>query len=159
MGMLSRVGGTSLLGSELPLTPIRSPAGPRKPAFDAVYHADPAELAQIRDAVVHVARGCGADGRTLAKIKLAVSEAANNAVVHAYRDGVAAGHVYVLIHHEDEFLDVRVRDNGVGMSPRIDSPGAGLGLPLMASLADGCEIHSPRDGGTEVVLRFQITAR
>lgn len=158
MGKLGRFG-TSLVGSELTMTPIRSPVGAPKPAFDALYHADPAELAQIRDAVVHVATGCGADGSTLAKIKLAVSEAANNAVVHAYRDGLAAGHVYVLIHHEDEFLDVRVRDNGVGMSPRIDSPGAGLGLPLMASLADGCEIYSPHDGGTEVVLRFQITAR
>jgi anti-sigma regulatory factor (Ser/Thr protein kinase) len=141
------------------MTAIRSPAGPPQAAFDGVYHADPAELAQIRDAVAHVATGCGADGSTLAKIKLAVSEAANNAVVHAYRDGLAAGDVYVLIHHEDEFLDVSVRDDGVGMSPRIDSPGAGLGLPLMASLADGCEIHSLRDGGTEVVLRFQITAR
>jgi anti-sigma regulatory factor (Ser/Thr protein kinase) len=141
------------------MTPVRSPAGLPKLALDAVYHADPEQLAQIRDAVVHVATGCGADGRTLAKIKLAVSEAANNAVVHAYRGGLAVGDVCVLMHQSDEFLDVRVRDHGVGMAPRIDSPGAGLGLPLMASLADGCEIHSPRDGGTEVVLRFQITAR
>jgi serine/threonine-protein kinase RsbW len=141
------------------LTPVRTPAAPPKPAFDAVYRAEPAELAAIRDAVVHAATTCGADGTTLAKIRLAVSEAANNAVVHAYRDGLPAGDVYVRIHHENEFLDVSVRDNGVGMSPRIDSPGAGLGLPLMASLADGCEIHSPHDGGTEVVLRFHITAR
>ncbi len=102
---------------------------------------------------VCVATVCGADDSTLAKIKLAVREAATNAIVHAYRDGLPIGDVHVLIHHEDESLDISVRDDGIGMLPRIDSPGARLGLPLMVSLADSCEIYAPMSGGTEVVIR------
>ena len=59
---------------------------------------------------------CGADASTRAKIKLAVSEAATNAVVHAYRDGLPVGDVYVLIHHDDESLDVSVRATASGCS-------------------------------------------
>ena len=37
-------------------------------------------------------------------------------------------------------LVVDVRDNGRGMVPRLDSPGLGLGLPLIAQLTDVLEI-------------------
>ncbi len=53
-------------------------------------------------------------------------------------------------------LCVSVLDHGVGMSPRIDSPGAGLGLSLMATVSESCEIKSPAGGGTEVIMRFDL---
>lgn len=124
--------------------------------LDAVYPAHPDRVAQIRHEVADAAVGCGAGTDTLAKIKLAVSEAATNAVIHAYRDGLPAGDVHVHVRHDDECLDISVRDSGVGMSPRSDSPGVGLGLSLMAHLADRLEIKAPDDGGTEVVLRFEV---
>ena len=53
----------------------------------------------------------------------------------------------------DAFLNVIVADEGVGMSPRGDSPGLGLGLGLMATVADRFEID--RNAGTSgVVLRM-----
>ena len=128
----------------------------RGQVFDAVYPAQPAHLAQIRREVGTVATGCGADARTLAKIKLAVGEAATNVVLHAYRDDPSAGDVYVFVELAEKCLNVGVSDSGIGMSPRADSPGAGLGLSLMANLADRCAINAGPQGGTEVILRFQV---
>ncbi len=41
------------------------------------------------------------------------------------------------------------------MTPRTDSPGAGLGLPIVATLADRLEIQQPPTG-TTVVLAFRL---
>ena len=48
-------------------------------------------------------------------------------------------------------------DLGQGMVPRPDSPGLGLGLPLIARLADRMEIHDGPDGvGTTLELGFRL---
>ena len=46
-----------------------------------------------------------------------------------------------------------VCDNGLGMSPRTDSPGLGLGLPVIAEVADRVEVV---DGapGTQLRMTF-----
>jgi serine/threonine-protein kinase RsbW len=104
-----------------------------------------------------IARERGAGQHTVVQIKLAVSEAATNAVLHAYRDAAGAGEVRVVVRaHDESALDITVRDNGVGPLPRPDSPGLGLGLGLMAHDADGFEIRAVPEGGTEVVLRFEL---
>jgi serine/threonine-protein kinase RsbW/stage II sporulation protein AB (anti-sigma F factor) len=125
-------------------------------ALDAVYPAQPPHIAEIRRDVTDVATGFGANEIALLQINLAVSEAATNAILHAYRDGTAGGDVHVLVQHADDFLDVSICDHGVGMSPRRDSPGMGLGLCLMAHESHSCEIRDVPDGGTEVVLRFRL---
>jgi serine/threonine-protein kinase RsbW len=125
-------------------------------ALDAVYPAQPMRVAEIRRDVANVAAIFGADESALLRINLAVSEAATNAILHAYRRTPGEGDIRVLVHHADEFLDVCIYDSGVGMSPRPDSPGLGLGLGLMAHEATHCEIKSSPAGGTEVVLRFEL---
>ena len=60
-------------------------------------------------------------------VRLAVSEAVSNVVVHGYRDR-ATGTFTVSIDWGPDELRVVVRDDGCGMQPRPDSPGAGLGL-------------------------------
>ena len=124
-------------------------------ALDQRYPAQPARVAQIRRAVADVAAGFGADEAALLRINLAVSEAATNAVLHAYR-GKLGGGVRVRVEPAGDCLDVSIRDDGVGMSPRPDSPGLGLGLGLMAHEATRCEIRCAPEGGTEVVLRFKL---
>lgn len=126
--------------------------------LDAVYPAQAPHIAEIRRDVTDVATGCGADATALLQINLAVSEAATNAILHAYRDRTRLGDVHVLVQCEDDFLDVSICDHGVGMSPRADSPGMGLGLCLMAHESHSCEIRTAPDGGTEVVLRFRLGA-
>ena len=51
---------------------------------------------------------------------------------------------------------VTVRDHGGGMSPRVDTPGLGVGLPVIAAIASSVEIGSPDGGGTEVRMRFAL---
>ncbi len=128
-------------------------------ALDASYPAQPSQVAAIRAAVADVARIFGAGEVALLQIKLAVSEAATNAVMHAYRDRepAQAGDVRVVVKPGDEgSLDVHLCDRGIGLSPRTDSPGMGLGLGLMAHEATCFQVRSAPDGGTEVVLRFQL---
>jgi serine/threonine-protein kinase RsbW len=126
--------------------------------LDASYPAHPLQVPAIRRAVSHVAAGCGAGPAALIRLELAVSEAATNVVLHAYRAPGADGAIHVTARVDGRFLDVCVRDSGVGMSPRVDSPGLGLGLSLMVHESDRCEIRSGEGGGTEVLMRFELGA-
>ncbi|MEA2143831.1 MAG: serine/threonine-protein kinase RsbW [Solirubrobacteraceae bacterium] len=133
----------------------------QRAALDVRYPALASQVPTIRHAVGEIARGLGADDDVLLQIKLAVSEAATNAILHAYRDRAAgdAGDVRVVVHGgelDDSFV-VHVYDRGVGLTPRPDSPGLGLGLCLMAHETDRFEICKAPDGGTEVVLHFRLS--
>ena len=105
-----------------------------------------------------MAQRAGAEQRVLDAVRLAVSEAVSNVVVHSYRDAESHGEFTISIEWENDFLHVIVRDHGCGMQPRTDSPGAGLGLPLIASLADSFSVVVPPDGGTEVSMTFPLQA-
>ena len=47
-------------------------------------------------------------------------------------------------------------DEGSGLAPRVDSPGLGLGLGLIAQVADSADVRAPETGGTEVIMRFNV---
>ena len=82
-----------------------------------------------------------------------MSEAATNAVVHAYRE--SAGELQVRAFVEARELVVIVCDTGIGLAPRPDSPGLGLGMPLMASVTSSFQVAS--DGaGTEIRMVFAL---
>jgi serine/threonine-protein kinase RsbW len=110
----------------------------------------------LRRAVAAYAREhaiCDPDG-----VALAVSEAVTNAVVHAYVGARVPGDVEVIAQSvEGDGLEVRVCDEGHGMLPRHDSPGLGLGLPLMGALAQRFEIQARAGGGTRLVMVFPET--
>jgi serine/threonine-protein kinase RsbW len=108
-----------------------------------------------RRAVVEWAGAHVSDPGKLGDIALAVTEATTNAVLHAYRDA-DAGSVMVEIERCDEFLCLYVRDEGSGLAPRVDSPGLGLGLGLIAQVSDGADVRSPALGGTEIAMRFNL---
>jgi serine/threonine-protein kinase RsbW len=92
----------------------------------------------------------------LGSIAICVSEAMTNAVTHAYRDMASPGHVDLEAEIDGDSLTVRVRDDGHGLEPRLDSPGLGLGLPLISQFSAGSEITTPEKGGTEVTMRFDL---
>jgi serine/threonine-protein kinase RsbW len=114
-------------------------------------------VGQLRRAVVDFAYGHGVPEPCLSEIRLAVSEAVTNAVVHAYR-GRADGTVIASVTMRDAvWVEVRVTDDGSGMAPRVDSPGIGLGLPLIRHLTDQFEHRRPPGGvGTELWMRFRL---
>ncbi|MDX6676837.1 MAG: serine/threonine-protein kinase RsbW [Solirubrobacteraceae bacterium] len=127
--------------------------------LNASYPAHAAQVPLIRRAVDGIARSRGADDETLTRIGLAVTEAATNVVLHAYRGPQENERIHVRARVADQCLAVTVRDNGIGMGPRPDSPGLGLGLALMAHEAERCEIRAALGGGTEVLLRFALGDR
>ena len=53
-------------------------------------------------------------------------------------------------------LTVVVRDEGEGIAPRPDSPGLGLGLPLIASLAENVQLGRDGEEHTEVRMTFSL---
>ena len=112
----------------------------------------PDHVAGVRRAIVEYAEGLGVSDTW--SIALAVSEAVTNAVLHAYADG-APGPVCVLAHARSRReLRVVVEDDGGGLLPRPDSPGIGLGLPLLAQLTRALKIETRREGGTRVSMSF-----
>jgi serine/threonine-protein kinase RsbW len=99
--------------------------------------------------------GVGAD--VLAALALCVSEAVSNVVVHAYRALDEPGEVEVEAQKPDGYLCLYVRDQGDGFAPRVDSPGLGLGLPIISSSASAVELRNRASGGSEIVMRFDLS--
>ena len=91
---------------------------------------------------------------------MAISEALTNAVVHAFRTQDLPGTVTVSVDvAPGELVEAVVRDDGMGMSGRGDSPGLGLGLGLIGSVADAVEQRLPADGvGFELWMCFRFGA-
>jgi anti-sigma regulatory factor (Ser/Thr protein kinase) len=114
-------------------------------------------VGQLRQAVSDFAYEHGVTEPRLSDIRLAVSEAVTNAVIHAFR-GHEHGTVIASVSMSDpEWFEVRVTDDGSGMAPRDDSPGMGLGLPLIRHLTDQFQHRPPADsGGTELRMRFRL---
>lgn len=107
----------------------------------------------MRREVAAFAQRVGMDKDGVGSVRLAVSEAATNAVVHAYREH--AGELEVRAYVEDHELVVVVCDTGLGLAPRADSPGLGLGMPLMATVTTRFEVLS--DGrGTQIRMAFAL---
>jgi anti-sigma regulatory factor (Ser/Thr protein kinase) len=90
-------------------------------------------------------------------VALAVSEAVTNAVVHAYVDAAEPGDVEVTAEvHDGNGLEIQVCDDGRGMMPRLDSPGLGVGLPIVAKIAQRFKVEARPTGGTAVRMFFAV---
>lgn len=120
--------------------------------------AVPQCVADLRCALKHFLAALDASSERCADIGIAVCEAIGNSVVHAYRFAEEPGLVSLRARAEDDVLEVVVADRGCGMQPRPDSPGLGLGLPLIARLSSTLEIDAvDRDGrGTRVTMTFSL---
>src|SRR3712207_2625889 len=111
-------------------------------------------VAVVRHAFGGLGDALDIDDQVLADVKLAVTEACTNVVVHAYPDGEGPMEIAAAI--RDGRLAVAVRDEGRGMLPRPDSPGLGLGLPLIATLAESLELGRSEDDRTAIRMTFQL---
>jgi serine/threonine-protein kinase RsbW len=117
--------------------------------------AVPTQVATARHAVVAAAAAHGIAGRPRDDIALAVSEACANVVMHAYRHETTPGPLAVDAYRDDGEFFVVVCDEGIGMGPRTDSPGLGLGLGLIAGLVKRLEIGSQDPAGATVTMVFR----
>ena len=122
-------------------------------SFEATYPSTPTGVGAIRRDIAAFATQAGMDEQGVGDIRLAVSEAATNAVVHAYRG--SEGALVVRARVDGRELVVVVSDTGRGLAPRHDSPGLGLGMPLMASVTSSFSVVST-GSGTEVHMTFAL---
>lgn len=127
---------------------------PSDPAFERVVRASAAELGDT----------LGFEAERIEDLKLAVSEAVNNAIDHGSR---RQAHLPVDVSFSvtGDHLEVRVIDHGTGVE-RIDwgrrvveednlDAGMlrGFGMYLISSLVDHCEVSSSAEG-TVMTLRL-----
>jgi serine/threonine-protein kinase RsbW len=119
--------------------------------------ARPEGVAVVRQALAGMADALDFDATVLADMKMAVSEACTNVVVHAYDD--SDGVLEVDMMADESGLTIRVRDYGSGIQPHAhrsrDVPALGLGLPLIAALSDAFELRGSSGQGTEVRMTFR----
>jgi anti-sigma regulatory factor (Ser/Thr protein kinase) len=107
-------------------------------------------VGEARRAVGDFASDIGAPD---ADVRLAVSEAVSNSVTHAFRDR-EPGTVTIVCRKNPEHLTVTVEDDGGGMRPYFESPGLGLGIPLITKLASDVRFDSS-ESGTTVSMSFR----
>lgn len=124
------------------------------PAVRIVAPAFPTSLRGIRQAVDTAARDV-LDETRRTDVAIAVSEAVSNAILHAYTEQ-APGSVVVEVWIGPGCMVVAVADRGAGYGPgdRSVNSGLGLGVQLMATLADEAAMRSG-PSGTRVVMTFR----
>jgi serine/threonine-protein kinase RsbW len=144
----------------------------------------PENVSLVRAVLAGVAEAVDLDAEQLDDIRTAVTEACNNAVLHAYEGGEGPLEVDICLPAEGR-IAIAVRDAGIGVPPRdgaraanksaagaqgpeepggdILQRGSGgmsgekslkLGLPVIQALAAEVELRRPHGGGTEVRMEF-----
>jgi anti-sigma regulatory factor (Ser/Thr protein kinase) len=116
------------------------------------------EVPFARAAITRLCEHLEIDDALTERIRLAVTEACTNCVLHAYDERVEPA-TYVLDARVDEHaLRVVVCDRGLGIHngrpSEHDNPGLGLGL--IEQLADSSDVSARPGGGTRVVMRFAL---
>jgi len=91
-------------------------------------------------------------------MRLAVTEACTNVVRHAYGPG-ELGTIDVVIRPTGDGLELIVADHGSGMGPSSDLAGPGLGLPMIAALADEVELEPGPQRGSRLAMAFRCRPR
>lgn len=104
----------------------------------------------------------------ISDIKMAVSEAVTNCIVHAYPERVGKIYITAAI-LEDNKVRISVRDKGCGiidvkqaMEPLFTTLGgerAGLGFAVMESFTDKITVRSKPEKGTVVTMYKRINGR
>ena len=114
----------------------------------------PENLTLVRGMLGGVAELLSMDAELLDDVKTAVSEAANNVVMHAY--GGDPGPLAIQLSITDEGLEAVIRDEGVGISELVpvEDRIQGVGLPVMEALSQQADFRRKDDGGTEVRMLF-----
>lgn len=124
-------------------------------SLDTSFEAVAESVGQARQAVASLAELGGACQEDVERVRLAVSEAVSNAVIHGYgleRAGIVALTAAVI---DGEFVVV-VSDDGCGLGKARESEGLGLGLAVITQLCDSLTVVTRSSGGTHLEMRFRL---
>jgi serine/threonine-protein kinase RsbW len=120
--------------------------------------ARPENVAVIRHVLGAFAEALELPADLVADMRLAVTEACTNVVRHAYDDD-EPGAIDVVIRPNGDRLDLIVCDSGRGIGPSPDLAGPGLGLSLIAALADAVELERRPTCGSRLAMSFRCRPR
>ncbi|WP_249010409.1 ATP-binding protein [Conexibacter sp. DBS9H8] len=126
-----------------------------RPLVMAVYPAVAASVRAARNAVAAIAEAHGASPQCVDDVRLAVSEAATNVVVHAYEEHTTGSFRVLAVIGGDQLV-VIVEDDGRGLSSPARTPGLGAGLTVMRETATQALFREREHGGSSVQLRFTL---
>jgi anti-sigma regulatory factor (Ser/Thr protein kinase) len=121
--------------------------------------AEPGQVPVARRAIADFCELFGMPAPLIDDVKLVVTEACTNVVLHAYGDLAppAAGMFDLNAHFEEGALLVSVTDEGRGIGAPSPNRGLGLGLRLALQLAGGVHTRDANGGvGTRLTLRFAL---
>jgi serine/threonine-protein kinase RsbW len=122
----------------------------------------PENLALARLALTGVGAVAGASDAAVAELKLAITEACTNAILHGY-DGSPGGELVVRYRVGTAALEVEIEDDGGGFDP--DDPGAressaegqGMGLMIIRAITSDVTIESDESGSRiSFVRRLEV---
>lgn len=120
------------------------------PRFRARYPATALGVRVIRGEVEAVARECGLTGEALGDVRLAVSEAAANAVVASPRRDA---HIDLIVELTELEMLVSVSGSGNGLRPSAAPAALHTRLSIIAIVTGHLDIRTT-DAGTEVRMAF-----
>ena len=119
--------------------------------FNQSYPAVASSVPRAREALAMFAHATGANSEQVEAVRLAVSEALTNAVMHAYGTNLGAVHVSASRAHDE--LWVLIADDGHGVEAGYESPGLGMGLGvppggnmLAGFMDEGAQAHLAGSG-------------
>jgi anti-sigma regulatory factor (Ser/Thr protein kinase) len=119
--------------------------------LEARIPGTPLGVRMLRREITGMAKDCGMDSDGIADVRLAVTEAATNAVIRAYAK--AEGELRVTAAMQDGELAIVIGDTGPASSRDATARAWGFGLSVIASVAERLKIVSHSDG-TEIHMAF-----
>jgi anti-sigma regulatory factor (Ser/Thr protein kinase) len=129
-------------------------AAPPHRALQMTLPARPENISVVRRLLGSLGETLRLDAELLEDLRLAVTEACTNVVRHAYAED-EQGTIDLVVTPTEEGVRVVVGDRGRGLGPSPDTRGPGLGMPLIAALADTVEIERRAPGtGSRVAMSF-----
>lgn len=123
-------------------------------AISSSYPAAAESVRIVRGQISDLAAAAGASGERVQAVRLAVSEAVTNAILHAYRGG--PGEIHLTANVVDDELTVLIADDGCGLGEPAQTPGLGWGWKLIADACDALTIAQRSSGGVEMRMRFLL---
>ena len=116
------------------------------------FPARASELKRIRDAVREGATGCGCSDKSTADIVLAIDEACQNIIRHAYR-GDSDNVIELEVEHRGDRLVFSLADHAPAIDPSRVKPRnlddirpGGLGTHFIRRVMDEVEFQTPTSG-------------
>jgi anti-sigma regulatory factor (Ser/Thr protein kinase) len=139
--------------SRVPDERSRSESRPGSDSIRLTLPARPENIRLVRNVVGAVAETLALPETVAHDVRLAVTEACTNVVRHAYDDRL--GTIDVVARPRGDALEVVIADSGRGLGLSPDTAGPGLGLQLIAALADTLEFEQDPSAGSRLVMSFR----